>query len=78
MCLAVPGLIIKLNELDAIDRSAEVDFGGIQRTISLACVPEATVGDYVIAHAGVALQIIDEAEANKIIQELALMRDGED
>lgn len=77
MCLAVPGVIVILNDLDGVDRSAEVDFGGIQRTISLACVPEAKVGDYVIAHAGVALQIIDEIEANKIIQELELMRDSE-
>jgi hydrogenase expression/formation protein HypC len=41
-----------------------VDFGGIAKEVCLAYVPEAQVGDYVIVHAGFALNRLDEEEAN--------------
>lgn len=77
MCLAVPGKIVKRQGSDSLEQIAEVDFGGVMRAISLACLPEAKVGDYIIAHAGVALQIIDEDEANKIISELEQLKSGQ-
>ena len=63
MCLAVPGKIISVEGQDSIVRSGRVEFGGIIREVSLACVPEAKVGDYVIVHAGFALNVLDEEQA---------------
>jgi len=59
MCLALPAqLVERLGEDQAV-----VDLGGIRKTISVALVPEARVGDYVIVHVGHALGLLDEAEA---------------
>jgi hydrogenase expression/formation protein HypC len=43
----------------------KVDFGGIVREVSLAYVPEAQKGDYVIVHVGFALNVLDEEEAQE-------------
>ena len=70
MCLAVPGrilLIVNLGaaEADAADadlwRTAEVDFGGVRQQVSLACLPEARVGDQVLVHVGFALSVVDDS-----------------
>jgi hydrogenase expression/formation protein HypC len=63
MCLAVPGQIMSIAGEDAFTRTAKVSFGGILKDVNLACVPEAKVGDYVIVHVGMALSVVDEAEA---------------
>ena len=39
-------------------RCAEVDFGGVRQQVSLACLPEARVGDRVLVHVGVALSLV--------------------
>ena len=59
MCLALPALVVAL----AGPESATVDLGGVRKQISIALVPEAQVGDYVIVHVGHALGVLDEAEA---------------
>jgi hydrogenase expression/formation protein HypC len=59
MCLALPARIFSL--LDA--EQAVVDLGGVRKTISIALVPEARVGDYVIVHVGHAIGTLDEDEA---------------
>lgn len=59
MCLALPARVVEL--LDA--QTAVVDLGGVRKQISVALVPEAVVGDYVIVHVGYALGLLDEAEA---------------
>ena len=51
-------------------RMGRVNFGGIIKEASLACVPEAAVGDYVIVHVGFALSRVDEDEARKIFDYL--------
>ena len=58
MCLAVPAKII-----EKIDLLATIEIGGITREVSLMLLPEAVVGDFVLVHAGFAIQIVDEAEA---------------
>ena len=68
MCLAIPGQIIEQIDDDPLTRMAKVDFGGIARDISLALTPEAEVGDYVIVHAGFAINRLDEAEAHETLQ----------
>jgi hydrogenase expression/formation protein HypC len=58
MCLAVPGKIV------SIDNSiAEVDLAGTVRKASLQLVPDAKVGDYILLHAGFAIQLLDQDEA---------------
>ncbi|MDF2566026.1 MAG: hydrogenase assembly chaperone hypC/hupF [Massilibacillus sp.] len=60
MCLAVPAKII-----DKKDQLAVVELSGVQREVSLMLLPEAEVGDFVLIHAGFAMQIIDQEEAEK-------------
>ena len=64
MCLAVPGKIIELHEERGL-AMGKVDFSGTVVPICLAYVPEAKIGEYVIVHAGFALSVIDEEEAQK-------------
>lgn len=49
---------------------AKVSFGGILKEASLELVPEASEGDYVLVHVGVAISIVDEKEAQKTLQYL--------
>lgn len=73
MCLAVPGKLISVDDQPALMRSGRVNFGGILKEVSLAYVPEARPGDYVLVHVGVALSIVDEAEANQVFEYLRKM-----
>ena len=69
MCLAVPGRVVELN----IDK-ATIEIGKMKREIFIHLVPEVQLGDYVMAHAGCAIQIVDEEEASKtlaILKELS-------
>lgn len=70
MCLAIPGQVVKITNDQALTRTALVSFGGITRPINLAFVPEADVGDFILAHVGVAISRIDEDEANKVFSYL--------
>jgi hydrogenase expression/formation protein HypC len=63
MCLAIPARVVELRSGD----TAMVDLGGIRKEISLALVPEAQVGDYVIIHVGYALGLIDPEEAQRTL-----------
>lgn len=72
MCLAVPGKIESVSGSD-IARMARVSFGGVVREISLAYVPEAEIGDYVLVHVGFAISKIDEEEAKKVFEYLVAM-----
>ncbi len=50
-----------------------MSFGGIVKEVSLAYVPEARVGDYVIVHVGFALSTVDETEAHRVFEYLEQM-----
>lgn len=64
MCLAIPGKILSItNQLDKIFRYGKVSFGGITKEVNLCMVPDANIDDYVLVHVGVAISMIDEAEA---------------
>ncbi len=67
MCLAVPGKIIALKDIDdsGVGRAGTVDFQGNRVDVSLALVPEATEGSWVLVHAGFALNVIDERDARE-------------
>ncbi len=45
---------------DGLWRMAEVDFGGVRQQVSLACLPEAAVGDRVLVHVGLALSLVED------------------
>ncbi len=78
MCLAIPGEIIEITGGDPLIRMARVSFGGVVREASLAYVPEAKPGDYVLVHAGFALQTIDEEEARRTLELIAQMGGAEE
>jgi len=69
MCLAIPGRILSAEGAE-LARTGRVDFGGIVKQISLAYVPEAEIGDYVLVHVGFAISVIDEAEAGRVFEHL--------
>lgn len=71
MCLAVPGKITQITgQLDETFRVGKVSFGGIVKEVNLSMLPEAKAGDYVLVHVGVAISIVDEAEARKTFEYL--------
>jgi hydrogenase expression/formation protein HypC len=82
MCLAIPGKIESVSGDDPLMRMGKINFGGILKEASLAYVPEAKIGDYVIVHVGFALSRLDEDEAQKVfeylrqIEELGGLKEG--
>ena len=75
MCLAIPGKIESITGDDPMSRMGRINFGGIVKEASLAYVPEANVGNYVIVHAGFALSRVDEDEAQKVFEYLKQMEE---
>lgn len=62
MCLAIPGKVVSIDGTIAI-----IDFGGVQRETNISLV-EVKPGDYVIVHAGFAIQAVDELDALETIK----------
>jgi hydrogenase expression/formation protein HypC len=73
MCLAIPGKIESIEGADPLMRMGKVRFGGIVKDVSLAYVPEAGVGDYVVVHVGFAISKLDEQEAQQVFSYLEQM-----
>ena len=73
MCLGIPGKVVQIIGEDPLYRMGKIDFGGIQKEISLAYVPDAQMEDYVIVHAGFAISVVDEEEAHKVFEYLKEM-----
>ena len=63
MCLAIPAKVAKLEE----GNLATVDILGVTREISVDLTPQAQVGDYVLVHAGFAIEVVDEQFAQETI-----------
>lgn len=74
MCIGVPGKIISIEGKEGV-----IETKGIQRKVNLFLVPEAQIGDYVMVHAGTAIQIIDaeDAQATLELLEELLGNEGE-
>ena len=77
MCLALSGRILgissqppdsvgaapsQVHEDDPLWRVAQVDFGGVRQQVSLACLPQAQVGDRVLVHVGLAIALVEDQE----------------
>lgn len=71
MCLAIPMKLIERREALGV---AELD--GVRREVSLMLQPEAEVGDFVLVHAGYAIGVVDEAEANATLDLLRQAADS--
>jgi len=70
MCLAVPGKVLEINEENGLPM-ALIDYSGTRNKACLSYTPEAQIGDFVIVHAGFALQILNQEEADASLRELA-------
>ncbi len=70
MCLGIPGKVIDIQPNTAGITMGKVDFGGIVKEICLAYVPDVKIGEYVIAHAGFAINTLDENEAREVFETL--------
>ncbi len=69
MCLAVPLKIVKI-----IENTGVVEAGGVTKEVSLHLIDDPAIGDYVIVHAGFAINKVDEneaLEALKVLREIA-------
>jgi hydrogenase expression/formation protein HypC len=87
MCLAIPGKILSIDAIDAVNamdtadratggpafRTACVDFCGVRKSVSLAFAPEAEAGDFVLVHVGFAITRLDQEEAARTYRYLRQM-----
>ncbi len=69
MCLAVPGRILETYQENGLTMG-RIDYAGVENTACLTYVPDVGVGDWVIVHAGFALQQLDEDEARATLETL--------
>ena len=67
MCLAIPGRVEEIYERDGMT-FGRLDFGGIEKEVSLAYVPEIGTGDYAIVHVGFAIGRLDEQSALRSLE----------
>ena len=77
MCLAVPGRIEEIFEAGGT-RMGRMSFGGIEKEVCLAYLPEAEVGHYAIVHVGFAISLVDEetaAETLRYFHELGILEE---
>lgn len=68
MCLAIPSKIVKIE-----NNVATIDVDGVQREASLLLVENPRIGDYVIVHAGFAINKINEEDA---LESLKLLKEA--
>jgi len=72
MCLAVPGKVIEINE-----SKATIEVGNVKREVFVQLVPDVKLGEYVLVHAGCAIEIVDEEEALKTLDILKELSEDE-
>lgn len=70
MCLGIPAKVVRIN-----DQTAAVEVSGVMKEIGLHLVDDIVVGDYVIVHAGYAINKINEEEARETLQLLRRLGD---
>ena len=76
MCLAIPGKVLEISGF-----KANVDYGGLIKAVNVTLV-DVDIGQYVLVHAGYAIQVMDKAEAEVTLQLwdelLSMDQDGTD
>ncbi|MBU0533458.1 MAG: HypC/HybG/HupF family hydrogenase formation chaperone [Candidatus Omnitrophica bacterium] len=68
MCLAIPMRVLEIDGPNAV-----VELGGVKKNINMGLLDNVEVGEYVIVHAGFAIQKVDEKEAKETIEILKEM-----
>ncbi|MBC7247182.1 MAG: HypC/HybG/HupF family hydrogenase formation chaperone [Actinobacteria bacterium] len=63
MCLAVPAQVLELME----DETALIEMGGVRKVVSLMLLDGVVSGDYVLVHAGFAIEKVDREEAERTL-----------
>lgn len=72
MCVAVPVEVIEIKEHEAL-----VDFGGVKKLINIDLVYDLKVGDFVLLHAGCAMQKVDKEEAERTLEIFRALADND-
>ena len=67
MCLGIPGKVTKIYEQDGT-LMASVDFDGVEQSVCIATTPEVELGQYVLVHAGFALNVLSDTEAEETLK----------
>jgi len=75
MCLGVPAQVESFVSGDDELLVGQVRFGEVSKAIHLCFVPEVKIGDYVIVHAGFAISIVSEEEAQKTLSALETLEE---
>lgn len=70
MCLGLPAKVINIE-----GNNAEVEMMGVVNKISIELLENVKLGDYVLVHAGCAIQIVDQEEASKTIDIFSEIRE---
>lgn len=73
MCLGIPGKVVSIFDQENT-LMASVDFDGLQQVVCVATTPEVQVGQYVLVHAGFALNVLSDTEAEETLR---ILRDLE-
>ena len=68
MCVAIPVKVIRIK-----NKKGLIEFGGLKKEIELSLTPDVRTGDYVLLHAGFAIQRLDEVEAKETLRLLEEM-----
>jgi hydrogenase expression/formation protein HypC len=70
MCLAIPGKIVEITDIE--NSIAKVEVGGVRRSVNIGMLDqgEVAVGDYVLIHVGFAMSKVDEKEAEQTLRTL--------
>jgi hydrogenase expression/formation protein HypC len=64
MCLAVPMKLVEIDE----SKNGKAEAGGVLYSVNLRLIPDVKIGDYIIIHAGFAIEKLDEEEARKTLE----------
>lgn len=62
MCLGYPAKVMEIFE----DKKALVDYLGVKKVVNIGLIKDLNVGDYILIHTGVAIEKIDNTEAQEI------------
>ncbi len=67
MCLAMPMKVVEINKSESGVEEGIGELGGVRRKVSFQLLDKVEIGDYVLVHAGFAISVIDENEAQETI-----------
>lgn len=66
MCLSIPAQLVSIRG-EGLDAMGIVSLSGVSTEVSLAYVPQAKIGDYLLVHVGFAISVIEEEDAQFLL-----------